>query len=108
SGHYRYRMMTGLILHKIRSFRPEFVQTWPLPKWAICSSGVGPQLQSSLRYNPAFDGMRAIAAMLVIASHCRVPGFNPGYFGVDLFFVLSGFLITRLLTEEREARGQID
>jgi peptidoglycan/LPS O-acetylase OafA/YrhL len=65
-------------------------------------------LQSSLRYNPAFDGLRAIAAMLVVAYHCRVPGFNPGYFGVDLFFVLSGFLITRLLTEENEARGRIN
>jgi peptidoglycan/LPS O-acetylase OafA/YrhL len=52
--------------------------------------------------------MRAIAAMLVIADHCRVPGFNPGYFGVDLFFVLSGFLITRLLAEEIETRGRID
>jgi peptidoglycan/LPS O-acetylase OafA/YrhL len=65
-------------------------------------------LQSSLRYNPAFDGLRAIAVTLVVADHCRVPGFNPGFFGVDLFFVLSGFLITRLLTEEIDAEGRIN
>jgi peptidoglycan/LPS O-acetylase OafA/YrhL len=65
-------------------------------------------LQLSLRYNPAFDGLRAVAALLVIADHCRVPGLSGGYFGVDLFFVLSGFLITRLLVEEFEAHGRID
>jgi peptidoglycan/LPS O-acetylase OafA/YrhL len=66
------------------------------------------RLASLLRYNPALDGLRAVALALVIADHCRVPGFNPGYFGVDLFFVLSGFLITRLLVDEIDATGQID
>ena len=65
-------------------------------------------MQPSLQYNPALDGLRAVAATLVIADHCRVPGFNPGYFGVDLFFVLSGFLITGLLVDEFGAQGRID
>lgn len=65
-------------------------------------------MESSLRYNPALDGLRAVAAMLVVADHCRVPGFGAGFFGVDLFFVLSGFLITRLLTAELSACGEID
>jgi peptidoglycan/LPS O-acetylase OafA/YrhL len=65
-------------------------------------------LDSSLRYNPTLDGLRAVAAMLVVADHCRVPGFNPGYFGVDLFFVLSGFLITRLLVDELDSQDRID
>ena len=51
--------------------------------------GVG--LEMSRRYNPALDGLRAVAIALVIADHCWVPGFDGGFFGVDLFFVLSGF-----------------
>jgi peptidoglycan/LPS O-acetylase OafA/YrhL len=65
-------------------------------------------LESPLQYNPALDGLRAIAAMLVVANHCHVPSFGGGFLGVDVFFVLSGFLITRLLVEEFGARGRID
>ena len=61
-----------------------------------------------LEYNRALDGLRGIAVLLVLADHCRVPGFNPGYFGVDLFFVLSGFLITQLLTVEIDATGTVN
>ena len=62
----------------------------------------------SLRYNPALDGLRAVAIALVVADHCWVPGFEGGYFGVDVFFVLSGFLITQLLVDEYDSQGQID
>jgi peptidoglycan/LPS O-acetylase OafA/YrhL len=65
-------------------------------------------LTSPLRYNPAFDGLRAIAALCVIASHCEVPWLAGGFYGVDLFFVLSGFLITWLLFDEHGATGRID
>ncbi len=65
-------------------------------------------MQLSPRYNPALDGLRAVAIALVFADHCHVPGFDAGFFGVDLFFVLSGFLITGLLVDEVEARGSID
>jgi peptidoglycan/LPS O-acetylase OafA/YrhL len=51
--------------------------------------------------------LRAVAMALVVADHCWIPGFDGGYFGVDVFFVLSGFLITRLLLDEYDARGQI-
>ena len=61
-----------------------------------------------LQYNPALDGLRAVAVVLVMADHCNVPVFDQGYFGVDLFFVLSGFLITRLLVNEIDATGRID
>src|SRR5436190_10898544 len=56
---------------------------------------------------PALDGLRGIAIALVVGFHA----FNwprAGTLGVDLFFVLSGFLITTLLLEERNRTGKID
>lgn len=58
-------------------------------------------------YNPALDGLRAIAVMLVLAFHARVEGFEGGFLGVDVFFVLSGYLITRLLAEQHASTGSI-
>ena len=62
----------------------------------------------ALRYNPALDGLRGVAIALVILSHAHVPLFDGAFFGVDLFFVLSGFLITSLLLLELRAEGRID
>lgn len=56
---------------------------------------------------PSLDGLRAMAVLLVIAHHSGFPGFSAGFLGVDMFFVLSGFLITRLLVIEWRARGDI-
>ena len=61
-----------------------------------------------LRYMPALDGLRAIAVIAVMLFHFDVGWAKGGYFGVDAFFVLSGFLITSLLLEERQATGRID
>ncbi|WP_394239975.1 acyltransferase family protein [Halopseudomonas laoshanensis] len=61
-----------------------------------------------MRYSPELDGLRAIAAALVLLFHSQVPGANAGFLGVDIFFVLSGFLITRLLIDEGERYGSID
>jgi peptidoglycan/LPS O-acetylase OafA/YrhL len=47
------------------------------------------------------DGLRAVAAILVVLFHAEMPGFGNGFVGVDVFFVLSGFLITSLLLRER-------
>jgi peptidoglycan/LPS O-acetylase OafA/YrhL len=53
------------------------------------------------------DGLRAIAVIVVMAFHLS-PGFMPGgYLGVDVFFVLSGFLITSLLLREKDTTGRI-
>jgi len=46
------------------------------------------------------QGLRAIAVILVIAFHCELPWVSGGYIGVDVFFVISGFLITNLLLRE--------
>ncbi len=48
------------------------------------------------------DGLRAIAVALVVAFHIRFPGFEGGFIGVDMFFVISGFLITGILAGEYE------
>ena len=53
-----------------------------------------------MRYNPAFDGIRAVSVLSVVAFHCNFPISNGGFIGVDVFFVLSGFLITTILREE--------
>jgi len=53
------------------------------------------------------QGLRAIAIALVVLAHAGVPGFDGGFIGVDVFFVLSGYLITRLLIHERLENGQI-
>jgi len=58
-------------------------------------------------FRPDLEGLRAIAVCLVLLYHAAVPGFGGGYVGVDVFFVLSGFLITGLLLRELEATGRI-
>ncbi len=60
-----------------------------------------------LRHNPALDGLRGIAILLVVLSHAHVPMFEGAFFGVDLFFVLSCFLITSLLLMEWRAQGHL-
>ncbi len=48
------------------------------------------------------EGLRGIAVLIVVAFHCGMPGFGGGFSGVDVFFVLSGYLITGLLVSEIE------
>ena len=55
---------------------------------------------------PALDGLRGLAVLLVICDHAHLP-LGAAWIGVDLFFVLSGFLITSLLLEERARDGRI-
>ncbi len=66
-----------------------------------------PHVDLKLGYRPALDGVRAFAVMSVMAWHFVLPGLKGGFLGVDVFFVLSGFLITSLLVEEWQAAGSI-
>ncbi len=58
-------------------------------------------------FRPDIEGMRAIAIVAVLLCHAGVPFLAGGYVGVDVFFVISGFLITRLLLGELDRTGGI-
>jgi len=60
-----------------------------------------------LRYQPALDGVRAVAVVLVLLFHLGVPWMRAGYLGVSLFFTLSGFLISSLLLAEHSEQGSV-
>ncbi|MCB0947371.1 MAG: acyltransferase, partial [Mycobacterium sp.] len=57
---------------------------------------------------PALNGIRGVAVALVVVGHGGIPGVDGGFIGVDIFFVLSGFLITSLLLDELGRTGRID
>lgn len=63
--------------------------------------------REGLGYRPGLDGLRAFAILSVMAGHTWEWLFPGAFIGVDLFFVLSGFLITTLLLEERARTGRI-
>lgn len=86
--------------------------------------GLSSELPGVFTYKPELDGIRAIAVLAVVLVHTNLIGgganllghnyggislgFSGGCFGVDIFFVLSGFLITTLLLQEHKTNGAID
>jgi peptidoglycan/LPS O-acetylase OafA/YrhL len=68
-------------------------------------SGAGDGI--SMGYVPALDGLRALAVIAVILYHADLGWLPGGFIGVEVFFVISGFLITSLLLEEAEREGGI-
>src|ERR1700742_2436472 len=65
------------------------------------------EAESGRRFRPDIEGLRAIAIVAVLLCHAGVPFLAGGYVGVDVFFVISGFLITRLLIGELDRSGTI-
>lgn len=61
-----------------------------------------------IQYIPAIDGLRAIAVMAVLFYHLGFKWIPGGFLGVDLFFVISGYVITRLLLDSIERSGGLD
>jgi peptidoglycan/LPS O-acetylase OafA/YrhL len=62
---------------------------------------------SGLGYLPALDGLRAVAVAAVLLYHADLGWFSGGFLGVDVFFVLSGYLITCVLLDSRRTTGRI-
>lgn len=63
--------------------------------------------RTGLAFRKDIEGLRALAVLAVVAAHARIPFLDGGFVGVDIFFVLSGFLITGLLVREIEATGKL-
>jgi peptidoglycan/LPS O-acetylase OafA/YrhL len=66
-----------------------------------------PPAATKVPHRNDLQGLRAVAVLLVVFAHCGVGFLHGGYVGVDVFFVLSGFLITGLLLAEARARGSV-
>ncbi|WP_370247939.1 acyltransferase family protein [Nocardioides sp.] len=74
---------------------------------AKAASGTKPHTQTRGEYRPDIDGIRGAAAIMVMGFHAKVPGFEGAYIGLDLFFVVSGYVITGLLIHEYQTTGGI-
>ncbi len=76
---------------------PAEIATRPARSWDVLRGG----------FRPDIEGLRGVAVLLVVAFHAGVGGFSGGFVGVDVFFVLSGYLITALLVRELTSKGHI-
>lgn len=63
---------------------------------------------SHVPYLPGLDGLRALAVIAVLIYHANSSWLSGGFLGVEVFFVISGYLITLLLMSERESTGRVD
>lgn len=71
------------------------------------TAGSGPEAGSGAGFRPDIEGLRAVAVLLIVLFHADLPLLG-GFIGVDVFFVISGFLITGLLVRELDDSGRLD
>jgi len=74
---------------------------------ALTDPEIATRLKSE-RYIPAIDGLRAISVIAVLLYHLTLPWWPGGFLGVDLFFVISGYVITRLILDSIERSSALD
>ncbi|WP_413467136.1 acyltransferase family protein [Mycolicibacterium sp. 120270] len=83
------------------------VATAPRPVSRRESPASGRTVLSRTHFRPDIEGLRAVAIVAVVLFHADVPGVGGGFIGVDVFFVVSGFLITGLLWREASDSGTV-
>jgi peptidoglycan/LPS O-acetylase OafA/YrhL len=71
-------------------------------------AAVGVDSAGASQYRSHLDGLRSVAVYLVVAFHAELGIFPGGFIGVDIFFVLSGFLVTRILLRELSRDARVD
>ncbi len=74
---------------------------------AVHPAAAPTRLAAPLAHIPGLDGLRAIAVGAVLAYHAELPWIPGGFLGVEVFFVISGYLITTLLLRERRRTGRV-
>jgi peptidoglycan/LPS O-acetylase OafA/YrhL len=78
------------------------------PADAVASPAVGPSAPiPAMGYQPSLDGLRALSVGVVLLYHAGFSWMHGGFFGVEVFFVVSGFLITSLLLDEHARDGEV-
>ena len=74
------------------------------------SNSISSQITPAVAGNSSFRldilGIRGLAVLLVVVNHLEIPGFQAGYIGVDMFFVISGYLIIGLMFKEYLQNGK--
>ena len=73
------------------------------PLWRFVTRVTPLPSHTTIRYRAHIDGLRGVAVLLVVFYHAQLFGFHSGFIGVDIFFVLSGFLITTILLRDMES-----
>jgi peptidoglycan/LPS O-acetylase OafA/YrhL len=80
------------------------------PRSELDGNGLEPALEAGTppedrRFRPDIQGLRAIAVLLVVFAHSGVKFFSQGYVGIDVFFVISGYVITGIILRETTKSG---
>ena len=93
--------MTDILEHRALSRLTDFEARWR------SDSLPTKRAATPMGYQPGLDGLRAISVAAVVLYHAGFTWMHGGFLGVEVFFVVSGFLITSLLIEERERTGGV-